>query len=669
MNAPERAASRLLDYLATGVESAAEITPKVVDDPIEGRAAVPSPISQGFEYQIEHFLDRALRMLSAPEQRITAVELEDDEAAGVDDIVVYYDANIDNPDRPPANREYIQVKYKTSLSAILRGASFVDLKEWGGKTTLLEKMSRWWQKCGKPRDVRLTLVTDAGNDLTDPFFLYVDRSHGTIAAEFLTDAKMAELRNRWQNVAGLDERDFASFVRCVRVDTKSASIEDVKRSVLDVARGLGMTGTQLGAALTAVGREIFHSKSRRYTPARLLALLASRGIAPTRLPLRMIQPTVAAATSLAARCEPRFGSLTLDVGTVWGLQTGRFLGLLDGGAPERVHEAFCAAQSALERIGESSLRRQWWLAMGFGWYDPAEVLDNLHASAAIGILVEVLPIKEQLPYLFGLAVGLFADRERDVSLVLTFDPGAAPVIAQLVHELRVRGLDIPTEHLTVVNTLSRAEEEKVLATAQSGARQELSVGLARAAQRDDLLERWLLTFGITRTDEIYELCRQPDPLHPPSVDDVALALMRIAASHDEHAVGARRCLDRISPLLDPITSRVARWILNANATVAELDGDVAARLLLPRAGVGAHVLPIRAHSFDLSDAFVAQANMPTPDHVAALLSLQPQQRAVVGLCSDREWRELRGTAKDDLVYMRHGRPLPSVPHLKTENPT
>jgi hypothetical protein len=97
-----------------------------VDDPTEGRTAIPAPISQGFDYQIQYFLTRALEMLAEPEERITAVEIEHDEAVGVDDVVVYYDANIDDPDRAPANTEYIQIKYKTSLMAALRGATLVD---------------------------------------------------------------------------------------------------------------------------------------------------------------------------------------------------------------------------------------------------------------------------------------------------------------------------------------------------------------------------------------------------------------------------------------------------------------------------------------------------------------------------------------------------------------
>jgi hypothetical protein len=634
----------------------------MVDDSIEGSVAVPRPISQGFAYQIEHFLDRALRMLAEPELRMTAVELENDEAAGVEDVVVEYEASIDDPDRPAANVEYIQVKYKASSRAILRGASFVDLREWGGKTVLLEKMSRWWQKSGKRSDVRLTLVTDAARDTTDPFFECVSRERGTIAATFLTDPKMKGLREQWQDAAGLDEADFASFVRCLRIDARGDSIEAMRERVLATARGIGMRGAPLGPAITAVGEEIFHSRARRYTPARLLVLLAARGIAPSRLPPRMIEPKRATAVPLAARIDERSGSLTLDVGTVWGLQTGRFLGLLEGGTPERVHEALCAAQSALELLGETDRRREWWLATGFGWYDPASILTAMQSSDAIGVVVEALPIEQHLPFLHGLTLRLFADRQRDVSLVLTFDPSAAPVVTKFLRELRVKGIEIPVERLTVVETLSGAAEEEVIATAASADRTQLAAGLARAATWDRVLERWLLAFGLTRADELYDLCSRPDPDQPAAVGRVALALMRILANGVE-AAAVRRALERLAPLLDAATLRVARWSMKGDPMLAELDDDAAARVLLPRAGIGAHVLEIRPHSFDISDAFVAQANMPAPDHVGALLRLRSGQRAVVGLCSAAEWRGVRAAASEELTFLRHGRPLPAVPNL------
>lgn len=639
----------------------------MVGDPIEGSAAVPAPISQGFDYQIQYFLTRALEMLAEPEQRITAVEIEHDEAAGVDDVVVYYDANIDDPDRAPANAEYIQVKYKTSLTSVLRGTTLVDPNVYGGKSALLEKMARWWQECEKRHDVRLTLVTDADRDPDDPFFRHLSREKGTIAATFLTDARVAGLRERWQRVAALSDDDFAQFVRCLRIRAQGDSIESLKAAVLDVARnGLGMTGQRLGAALTEIGREIFHSRSRRYDIKRLLALLTGRGI-KLHLPVRIIAPKTVLPGALRATADPESASLPVDVGTVWGLQTGRFLGLLEGGEPERVHEALCSAQSALEHVGESNRRRSWCVAMGFGWYDAGDLLATIRVGGAIGVVVEVLPIVQHVPYLFSLIIHLFADRERDVSVVLTFEPDAVSVVDKLAYDLRVKGVEIPIERLVVFTPDVRTESEELLATSASVNRAHLTAGLGRAAASEDLLERWLLAFGIARADEIYDLCRLPDPDHPTTVDRVALALLRLA-SKGVAVADTQRCLERIAPLLDATTERVVRWSMNRDATVDALDDDVEARLLVPRAGVGIHVLEIRPHSFDLSDAHIAQANMPTPDHVASLLHLSSWQRAVVGLCTNVEWRELNSSTNDDLIYMRHGRPLPAVPHVTTENP-
>jgi TIR domain len=353
-----------------------------------------------------------------------------------------------------------------------------------------------------------------------------------------------------------------------------------------------------------------------------------------------------------------YSSAPFDIGAVWGMQTGAFIGIIEGVPAAAVASRLHAAQELLQQVlsRDDTLqipRREWLILDTFsGRIDPANVVDDLNKfvpGLPRGVIVDIVDARPAtLESLQDLARALL--RGETDAMVVPVDRELASSlggVAEIERVLRGSGASIEIMRAT-------PEPDAAITNAAAGSdadREQKRRSLWIAANVDEWLDRWLMAYVISDGSELAALCAIPDSQGTATVRDIGLGLLRLARSAPARRTEVLAALERIETLFD----RDMQTVVNAwrkEQPAADASDD-----LLLRAGM--------SRSADPTDSFAAhplfvQSDLPTRDRLLDLLRQDARVRAMLGLCTPEEWMALRAdsVAAEEAVDLRLQRPLP-----------
>ncbi|PIR51712.1 hypothetical protein COU77_04295 [Candidatus Peregrinibacteria bacterium CG10_big_fil_rev_8_21_14_0_10_49_16] len=188
-----------------------------------------APILGGFEYQ--HLISWYIILgLKKDSEQIEQVVVENNSAGSCDDITVFHKQGSGRPNC------FYQVKYHTDKSGQYSTKSL--LKKTKGKS-LLFKLWKTWEllTAGQPQaDVRLCLESNWAWDAEDGLGPYLQGHDNALKQEFFdADAVtgIGKLREEWRAGIGATPTDFALFLRCLRFNLGSFSVERWKEVITE----------------------------------------------------------------------------------------------------------------------------------------------------------------------------------------------------------------------------------------------------------------------------------------------------------------------------------------------------------------------------------------------------------------------------------------------------
>jgi hypothetical protein len=159
--------------------------------------------------------------LLRPSSKVARVEIEHDQAAGVDDVSVHYMSPGVNAGGRACAADYFQVKYHVDRSAEYAAASFCDPAFIGATRSLLQRFHDARVKIGDADGWhRLNLVSNwrwTAEDKLGP--LLRESEGGALPDRFFSDGPRSDLgkiRKEWREHLGLTEVAFEDFARRLR---------------------------------------------------------------------------------------------------------------------------------------------------------------------------------------------------------------------------------------------------------------------------------------------------------------------------------------------------------------------------------------------------------------------------------------------------------------------
>lgn len=161
-------------------------------------------------------------MLLRPSTKVVRVVLENDQAAGVDDISVHYAAPGINAGGRTCDADYFQVKYHVDRSAEYASDSFCDPVFIGASRSLLQRFHDARSRLGNVGGWhRLSLVSNwqwSSSDKLGP--LLRQSEEGALPDRFFSEGPRSDLgkvRTAWREHLTLTEADFEDFARRLRL--------------------------------------------------------------------------------------------------------------------------------------------------------------------------------------------------------------------------------------------------------------------------------------------------------------------------------------------------------------------------------------------------------------------------------------------------------------------
>lgn len=174
---------------------------------------------QGDVYQGLFFWKQAADLLR-PGSMVDRVVLEHDEAAGVDDVAVFYREPGVNAGGWMATADYFQVKYHVDNRNCYSSDAVIDPSFIGAKCSLLKRFhSAYTNLATDHAQFRLHLASNWRWQQDDKLAGLLREDGGALPRRFLEDGPRSDLgkiRERWQAHLGLDSDEFVVFARTLR---------------------------------------------------------------------------------------------------------------------------------------------------------------------------------------------------------------------------------------------------------------------------------------------------------------------------------------------------------------------------------------------------------------------------------------------------------------------
>lgn len=192
-------------------------------------------LQEGLMYQGLFFLLQATPILKA-ETHIKQVCLEHDQAAGVDDVAVFYrEPGVDAGGRHSI-ADYYQVKYHVDQRGTYGADNFCDPTFFGRTRSLLQQFYEAHKKLKDQKGwYRLYLISNWAWDSTDPLGPYLrEGEECAIPEQFFTAgsrSKLGKVRVSWQTHLGIDDDEFKDFACRLRLSTNHLGRRGLRESL------------------------------------------------------------------------------------------------------------------------------------------------------------------------------------------------------------------------------------------------------------------------------------------------------------------------------------------------------------------------------------------------------------------------------------------------------
>ncbi|WNG20826.1 SAVED domain-containing protein [Cystobacter fuscus] len=186
-------------------------------------------------------------MLLRPSSKVVRVTIENDKAAGVDDVSIHYAApGIDAGGRPCA-ADYYQVKYHVDRSSEYAADSFCDPSFINATRSLLQRFHDARSRLGDTDGWhRLHLISNwqwSATDNLGPLLRLSDE--GALPGRFFTDgprSALGKIREAWRDHLKLTEDAFEDFARRLRLRVDYLSRRELKESLNERFINVGLRG-------------------------------------------------------------------------------------------------------------------------------------------------------------------------------------------------------------------------------------------------------------------------------------------------------------------------------------------------------------------------------------------------------------------------------------------
>ena len=203
----------------------------------------------GDDYQHLLAWREALELLR-PGTGVVEIRVEDARAFSADDVTVRYASGAARADR------FFQVKYHVDQRDAYSTAVLMTKRTAGG-TSLLQKFWRTYQGLGiqSTGPFELTLISNWGWDVGDPFAGVIDGYDGRVKEAFLEASRSSDLgkvRARWCAHLGVTDADLAPFVRALRIRHGYHTWRELRDGVADRMENRGLRHDD-AALHTAIG--------------------------------------------------------------------------------------------------------------------------------------------------------------------------------------------------------------------------------------------------------------------------------------------------------------------------------------------------------------------------------------------------------------------------------
>lgn len=650
------------------------------------RTAPIKAVEEGISYELLYFAREALRMLNGVYPYVQSVTLEDPAANPVDDIVLAFGPGGHTIGGEIFDAQYIQVKSGGTAADAFSSADLADPKcKWlatdKAKQAFLPRLARRWQLF----DVAacLTLVTTRRWREGDPIARHLTEGRIDEDAVF-RDRRCGSVLGKWQDATGFTEDQLRTFVRSICIVDGADSMETLRIDIATLARSLGIGDAQVVPQIDALVRGIFRSKDRTLNRNELIRQLAAAQLPVGKLPSRVVPVAPTAQEPLRGWLPRRpYVSAPLDVGAVWGMQTGAFACVVEGVSAHDVGARLASAQALLYLVltRDSAVvvpRREWRVLESVsGRIDAKNVTDQLAAespSIPRGLVIDLVDTRPAtLDSLQDIARAMLRDGTDAIVVAVSRDVSSGQLaLEDVIRALEPAGVSVEilkarpvsSQSLTPaadtqlldldISDLQRrdwTEVEQVLAAAATSANGEIrSRSLWIAASVDDWLDCWLDAYIIGDGSELLSFSAVPHARADATVGDVTLGLLRLGRNAPGRRDEVRAALERLDPLFDRDTRVVvSTWLVGGPAGNASDE-------LFVRAGLS------RAITIDsyAEHALLLQSDLPSRARLADFLKQEPAVRAILGLCTPEEWAslDLDNVLADDIVDLRFQRPLP-----------
>lgn len=199
--------------------------------------------TEGDVYQGLFFWKQAADLLREG-SRVERVELEHDDADGVDDVAVFYsDPGIDGGGRM-ITADYFQLKYHVDNRHQYSSVAIIDPGFIGAKSSLLQRFYNAYSKlAGAHQGFRLHLASNWRWKDDDRLVKMLRAYDGALPDQFFTAGAQSDLgaaREQWRAHLSIDDDEFESFARTLRLQLDYFGRRDFKDYVYTKLEAAGL---------------------------------------------------------------------------------------------------------------------------------------------------------------------------------------------------------------------------------------------------------------------------------------------------------------------------------------------------------------------------------------------------------------------------------------------
>lgn len=198
---------------------------------------------EGDVYQGLFFWLKAADLLR-PASTVERVDLEHDEASGVDDVAVFYREPGVNDGGWMVHADYFQVKYHVNNQDTYSSDALIDPAFIKAKSSLLQRFhSAYADLATKNHHFRLYLVSNWRWKDDDKLAKVIREDTGELPASFFHDGPRSDLgkiREKWRHHLGLEDDTFRAFAKTLRFKLNHFGRQDFKQLVNTTLESVGL---------------------------------------------------------------------------------------------------------------------------------------------------------------------------------------------------------------------------------------------------------------------------------------------------------------------------------------------------------------------------------------------------------------------------------------------